>query len=452
MGDIEFMKKLNILIILILLIVPVVCGFVWVDDSLHCDIQYELNGGENSPQNQTRYDKSSGIIYLENPEKEGSDFFGWYTSPTFEEDTKVTEFDPETMGDVTLYAKFVAYVDYVGNTVVSITEYGRTKSEIAIPKSCVKIGDYAFKNATNLTKITTDGCGNLEKIGIGSFSGCTSLEYLGLPASLKEIGIMAFDYETLKVVEISNANETFEMVDGSIVKITDKTLVALGSNKIPDGIEIIGEYALFKNEEIKSVVVPATVREILSHAFANCHNLETITFENGSNLQIVGKYAFGYCYKLQEIKLPDTVKTISGGAFANCKSMRTFTFPSSIEMKVVEGSTFYGCENLEEITLPNSVTKIERDAFANCKSLESVVIPETVKEIDGDSFRDCVNLKQAIYLGSGEWKIKPFMQASMQIDQDLISNKESFAMCLRSNYIGTNYIGNTYARFEWFRV
>lgn len=445
------MKKLRIFIILLIAIVPIVCGFVIVDDSLHCDIQYELDGGMNSPENKTRYDKSNGSFYLQDPEKEGCDFFGWYTSPDFDESTKVTEFDPETMGDVTLYAKFVAYVEYLGNSVVSITEYGRTKTEIAIPKSCERIGDYAFENATNLTKITTDGCGNLVEIGIGAFAGCVNLESVELPASLNKIGIMAFDNKTLKAVKIAEDNKTFKMVVGSIVRITDNTLISFGGSDIPRGIEIIGEYALFKNTDIQNVTIPNTVKEISSHAFANCHNLETVEFEKDSILKVVGEYAFGYCYKVQELNLPECVEVISGGAFANCKLLKAFKFPENIKMKVVEASTFYGCESLEEINLPSGVEVIERDAFANCNNLTSIIISESVKEIDGDAFRDCKNLKSAVLLGGGNWQMKPFCLAKVDIDDHFTTSPTEFARILSSNDLPISLGLNAYIRFYLYR-
>ena len=85
------MKKLNIIFIILMIVAPLVCGFVWIEDSSKLDIVYELDGGENSPQNQTEYLKTDGVIILEDAEKEGYDFLGWYTSEDFNEESRVTE-------------------------------------------------------------------------------------------------------------------------------------------------------------------------------------------------------------------------------------------------------------------------------------------------------------------------------------------------------------------------
>jgi len=68
-------------------------------------VKYVLNGATSSSNNPTEYKYGSSHI-LEEPEKEGYTFIGWYLEPEFF--TQITAITESTTGDMTLYAKFVA--------------------------------------------------------------------------------------------------------------------------------------------------------------------------------------------------------------------------------------------------------------------------------------------------------------------------------------------------------
>ena len=67
-------------------------------------ISYQLNGGSNSDANPSEYHEGFGVPNLENANKEGYNFDGWYSDAAFT--TKVTSIAPDSVGDVVLYAKF----------------------------------------------------------------------------------------------------------------------------------------------------------------------------------------------------------------------------------------------------------------------------------------------------------------------------------------------------------
>lgn len=68
-------------------------------------ITYELDGGKNAENNPAGYQVLLPFT-LEAPEKEGYTFGGWYTSPDFAEESKLTATPSEDIGDITLYAKW----------------------------------------------------------------------------------------------------------------------------------------------------------------------------------------------------------------------------------------------------------------------------------------------------------------------------------------------------------
>lgn len=73
-------------------------------------INYVLDGGTNSKKNPNEYVPEKLPLLLENPNKSGYKFVGWYDNENFTGES-ITEISAGTMGDVTLYAKWNA-LDY----------------------------------------------------------------------------------------------------------------------------------------------------------------------------------------------------------------------------------------------------------------------------------------------------------------------------------------------------
>ena len=125
------------------------------------------------------------------------------------------------------------------------------KVSVMIPEMVTSIGDFAFMNA-NLSSVSIPS--GLIRIGSGAFANC--------PISLF-------------VVDPQNA--VFASVDGALYNKTTKTLVAYpiaAKNRpaVPEGIVVIGDYALYQMGEVESIVqyLPKTVKTIGKYAFEGC--------------------------------------------------------------------------------------------------------------------------------------------------------------------------------------
>ena len=70
-------------------------------------ITYVLDGGKNSPRNPSEYTAGTVITLQNASSKLYNTFGGWYLESTFE--TKITQIDATTAGDLTLYAKWIPY-------------------------------------------------------------------------------------------------------------------------------------------------------------------------------------------------------------------------------------------------------------------------------------------------------------------------------------------------------
>jgi len=74
----------------------------------------------------------------------------------------------------------------------------------------------------------------------------------------------------------------------------------------------------FSKSCVSSIHIPSTVTEIGMQAFAYCHNLQQVMFDEDSNLDIVDPLAFSGCTKLTHIRLPDKLRVIERLAFNHC--------------------------------------------------------------------------------------------------------------------------------------
>ena len=133
-------------------------------------------------------------------------------------------------------------------------------------------------------------------------------------------------------------------------------------------IKYIGNHA-FERENLKSIVIPDSVKCIGNRAFCGCENLKSIKIPN--SVKSIGDYAFYYCQSLKSIEIPDSVKSIGNCAFESCENLKSVVIPNFV--KNIGIYVFYGCKSLKSIVIPDSVEGIGDGTFEYCKSLKSIV-------------------------------------------------------------------------------
>jgi hypothetical protein len=142
-------------------------------------------------------------------------------------------------------------------------------------------------------------------------------------------------------------------VDNNEATITAST--ATGAVTIPS---VLGGYTVTRvgniNRSATSVVIPNTVKMILSESFRNCLNLTSVSIGNG-------------------------VTTIWNNAFAGCTKLSSVTFVPTSSVMTIGDSAFYGCTRLASIYIPNSVITIGASAFTDCINLTTVFLPSRFK-------------------------------------------------------------------------
>ena len=157
----------------------------------------------------------------------------------------------------------------------------RFLSEIVIPSSVTSIDDWAF-------------------------SFCASLIYISIPKSVICLNGNPF----------AKWNGKLECLSPNFVYEDDILF-----NK--DKSRIIS----FRNQNIKSYVIPSSVTSIGDRAFLGCGSLSEIVIP--SSVTSIGKGAFSCCDSLSEIVIPFSVTSIGDSAFYDCK------FPDNLKQELI---------------------------------------------------------------------------------------------------------------------
>lgn len=102
------------------------------------------------------------------------------------------------------------------------------------------------------------------------------------------------------------------------------------------------------------------------------------------NVTDIPEWGFHQCENITSVTIPNTIKQIGRNAFGVCTNLKSVTLPNSIT--TIPLSCFSDCYKLESVTLPNSLTSISDYAFMNCKILKTITIPSSVESIGNSTF------------------------------------------------------------------
>ena len=216
-------------------------------------------------------------------------------------------------------------------------------TEIVIPETVTKIGDYKFYGFGNITNITIPN--SVISIGKSAFGGCTSLTSMTLPFIGNGGSETHFGY-------IFGA--TYKSVNYGYVPTTLKEVTITGYKGI-------GNFAFGGCTSL----ISGEVTKIDFDAFFGCTSLKSISIPN--SVKSIGQRAFSSCKSLTNMVIPNSVTSIEDLAFSECTSLMTIFIPNSV--KSLGNSVFYNCDNLtincEASVKPNEWKELWN--YSNCK-------------------------------------------------------------------------------------
>ena len=317
------------------------------------------------------------------------------------------------------------------------------------------IDDFAFSNCKYLSSIILPT--TLTDIGQNPFANCINLN-----------NISTSNQNTSDYFYIHNSNEgnilyTSDRLICSTVNITGEynILTKTNSNIIINNekntqidTQIIDDYAFSNCTNLKSIILPITLKDIGLNPFRGCINLtniSTIEFNsskyfyihnsnNGNILytannlicattNIKGEYtilsgnnngiiinvininsiAFGNCVDLESIILPLTLINIQENPFVNCIKLTNISTNNPSSYFYIHnsnnGDILYAGDRVicattnitgEYTILSNilniNINQIDGFAFSNCINLESIILPSSLTNIGENPFANCEKL------------------------------------------------------------
>ena len=199
----------------------------------------------------------------------------------------------------------------------------------------------------------------------------STLKSIEIPASVTyiESGVFAF-CDNLTSITVAQNNPVYHSAGNCIIETASKQLIAgCAASVIPsDGsVTCISYNAFYELHNLKSIVIPESVTQILGYAFRNCTGLESVL-------------------------LPDTLTVLESFVFEGCNSLKTVTIPKNITE--IPAFLFYNCTSLETVIFEGPINSISSYTFANCVALKNLELPSTITEMGTDPFDGCILLTE----------------------------------------------------------
>lgn len=237
-----------------------------------------------------------------------------------------------------------------------------------------------------------------QAIPANAFNGCTALRKIDL-SNVETIGDYAFEGSGLQELYAPNLKELLQPSEynGIFMNSKIKHILSLGSIAyIPKSN---GNLGCFRSCPLETVVLPDTLTEIRSFAFANVTSV--ISMNLPLSLSRVESLPNGIWADGLELNLPNL--TYIDQVFAGLGLKKVLDLGSITNLSASSGSAewngvFRGCSNLELVVLPSTLVSIGVGTFYHCVNLKTLICnTETPPTLNSSALID-TNAELAIYV------------------------------------------------------
>ena len=288
-------------------------------------------------------------------------------------------------GNTHFYSNDGVLIEKIGsNDWVASYPVAKTGTEYAVPEGIYGVRTGAFQCVANLIKLT-------------------------LPASLKESPSSAefTGYSSaakLANIEVAAGNTAFKSIDGVLVSLDGKKLIAYPNAK-PGAASSLPAYQGVIGQPSASVYkIPDGVEIVGQAAFAQVNGLTAIELNEVKKLE---KGAFDKQTKLRNVRLGSSVDTIEEGAFGGNQNLTAFDVDPLNPNYISDDGVIYNADKTELVLFPGgkggeyttlpTTTKIRRRAFYYNNVLAKVNFNKDLEVIDGDAFQATTELKNITF-------------------------------------------------------
>ncbi len=207
----------------------------------------------------------------------------------------------------------------------SVTNFNKTDAKNGVFQDCTSLKTATF----------VEGC---TQIPYNMFNGCTALDTVNMPSTLKTVG--------------SSSGSPFT------------GCTSLKTLDYPEGVTYLSSHAALS---VESVTVPSTVESLPSRLFANCHNLTTAIIKTSAELP---QQLFNGSENLSSVTLAEGPKSIPAKAFMGTTALKELIIPSTVESIDAAAFTNSGIEKyifagVRPATLPDEITDANSYFYVN---------------------------------------------------------------------------------------
>ncbi|MCR4661914.1 MAG: leucine-rich repeat protein [Clostridia bacterium] len=352
------------------------------------------------------------------------------------------------------------------NSLVSLGEYAFANcsniQKIYIPNTLTTISKFAFSNCTLLSIVEYKTGTQLTTILDGAFNGCTSLQEMVLPSTLKvksdddlegicqmpfknctSLTSFRFEQENVNGLYVEDGVVYRRLYDSTETELLTERAIhqfpmakSTASYTVLNSVSEIDRYA-FAASTIVSLALEtnskdhqANVENVMllkigDYAFSESL-IDTATFNR--RLKEIGEYAFYQCPNLTEITFEDTFFTKSTLGYSIINKDKTYSYDDN-GISIGEGA--FKQLAFTSLSIPATVEYIGKNAFSNQYSLLTVtfaeeqnkdliidegafeydiylteiVFPRRTVAINSNAFIYCSNIKAITFLGDDEIEI-----------------------------------------------
>ena len=265
-------------------------------------------------------------------------------------------------------------------------------TQVIIPDNILTIDGAAFRECTSLPTINLN---NVEKIDMLAFYGATSLASVESTENLKTLGECCF-------YGCSNL-QSIDLEQSSITRIPNYCFWGCSTMteiKLPEGLKVIGTYALRGTESLSVPVLPESLEEIAEEAFPTFIKVSDQTLYIGKNVKNMNGLTLYniHCnieidesnpYFIKEDKVIYNNNKDELVSYLNTNTRKSFMVPSHVK-KIGDGAFYKAAGSpLEHVTLPSSCEAIGYHSFHNGSAKNvSVTVPPSVKVIGGKNKKE----------------------------------------------------------------
>ena len=249
-------------------------------------------------------------------------------------------------------------VIYSKDTTVAVFAPRGIGSSITMPQSVRRIESGAYSSCTRASEIYLGD--SVRELGLQILPSTINL--FNIPASVVHMeGPVNQEFRLAFTLTVDPMNTHYTLGNGMLRSTDGDTLVMCvgswsGDKALPEGIKVICPYVFFNNGSLHNLVLPTTLEDIGTFAFAN------------SNIHLS--------------ELPYPVRHLGAYWLSDNRGM------------------------VDTLVLPSAALQLDTDAFAECR-LAMVVLPDALTTIPRGLFRDCLNLSNVV-VGSHLEQIEPY--------------------------------------------